>query len=64
MFPNQVTTLARLYTREQDERVRQPRQIMQAGRASKPRGEVGTIRKNAGWTLVQIGLRIAAPASR
>jgi hypothetical protein len=64
MFPNQVTTLARLYTREQDERAGQPRQVRQSGRASKPRGEVGTIRKNAGWTLVQIGLRIAAPASR
>ena len=61
MFPNQVTTLARLYTRELDERARP---TMQAGRAPKPRGEVGTIRKNAGWTLVQIGLRIAAPASR
>jgi hypothetical protein len=64
MFPNQVTTLARLYTREQNERARQPRQIMRAGHASKPRGEVSAIRKNAGWTLVQIGLRIAAPASR
>jgi hypothetical protein len=64
MFPNQVTTLARLYTRELDECARQTRPAMQAGRASRPRGEVGTIRKNAGWTLVQIGLRIAASASR
>lgn len=64
MFPNQANTLARLYTRELDERARQPRPTMQAGRAPKPRGEVGAIRKNAGWTLVQIGLRIAAPASR
>jgi len=64
MFPNQVTTLARLYTRELDECARQPRPAMHSGRASRPRGEVSTIRKNAGWTLVQIGLRIAASASR
>jgi len=64
MFPNQVTTLARLYARELDERAMQPSRAVQAGRTSRPRGEVGTIRKNAGWTLVQIGLRMAATASR
>jgi hypothetical protein len=32
--------------------------------APRRRGETGAIRKNTGWTLVQIGLRIAASASR
>jgi len=61
MFPNQVNALARQYTRELNERSRQPKQTRPAARAH---GEVGAIRKNTGWTLVQIGLRIAAPASR
>ncbi|MDR2988575.1 MAG: hypothetical protein LBV34_27450 [Nocardiopsaceae bacterium] len=64
MFPNQVSTLARQYTRELDERSRQSRPERQVARAPRTRGEVGAIRKNTGWTLVQIGLRIAAPASR
>jgi hypothetical protein len=64
MFPNQVSALARQYTRELNERSRQPRPATRPGRAPGTRGEVGAIRKNAGWTLVQIGLRIAAPASR
>jgi hypothetical protein len=64
MFPNQVTTLAELHTRELDERIRQSRPAVQVGQAPRARREVGAIRKNAGWTLVQIGLRIAAPASR
>jgi len=60
MFPNQVSTLARLYARELNER---PRQHMQVRRGPRSRGQ-GTIRKNAGWTLVQIGLRIAAQDGR
>jgi hypothetical protein len=64
MFPNQVNALARQYTRELNERPGHPRQATQIKPAPRPRGEVGAIRKNTGWTLVQIGLRIAMPASR
>lgn len=61
MFPNQVNALARQYTRELNEQSRQNRHVRPAPRR---RSEAGAIRKNTGWTLVQIGLRIAASASR
>lgn len=58
MFPNQMMTLARHYTQtttdEPGRVVRQPRN----------RAQTGAIRKHTGWTLVHIGLRIAASASR
>ncbi len=56
MFPNQVSTLARHYTQMMTE---QPRHAV-----PRRRPEPGAIRKHTGWTLVQIGLRIAASASR
>ncbi len=61
MFPNQVNALAREYTRELNEQYRQDQQVRPAPRR---RSETGAIRKSTGWTLVQIGLRIAASASR
>jgi hypothetical protein len=61
MFPNQVNALARQYTRELNEQFGQNRHVRPAPRR---RSEAGAIRKNTGWTLVQIGLRIAASASR
>ena len=61
MFPNQVNALARQYTRELNEQSSQSRHVSPAPRQ---RSEAGAIRKNTGWTLVQIGLRIAASASR
>ncbi|MGN6791323.1 MAG: hypothetical protein ACTHJW_02920 [Streptosporangiaceae bacterium] len=61
MFPNQVDALARQYTRELQQQSQQVRHVMPA---AKKRAEAGAIRKHTGWTLVQIGLRIAASASR
>ncbi|HEX6932481.1 MAG TPA: hypothetical protein VF162_10090 [Streptosporangiaceae bacterium] len=56
MFPNQVSTLARHYTQTMTEPRRDP--------APRRRGKGGAIRKQTGWTLVHIGLRMAASASR
>jgi hypothetical protein len=58
MFPSQINELARLHASELSER---PKAVRQARRQH---AETGTIRRRTGWTLVQIGLRIAASASR
>jgi hypothetical protein len=58
MFPNQMTALARHYTQMTNE------QRAQAVRHDRADVQTGAIRKRTGWTLVHIGLRIAASASR
>jgi hypothetical protein len=58
MFPNQMTTLARHYTQTIND---EPRRVVRQARG---RSEAGAIRKHTGWTLVHIGLRIAASAGR
>ena len=58
MFPSQINELARHYTNALYER---PRTVRPAPRR---RSEAGPIRRHTGWTLVQIGLRIAASGTR
>ncbi len=58
MFPSQINELARHYTNALNER---PRTVIPARRR---RSEAGPIRRHTGWTLVQIGLRIAASGTR
>ncbi len=58
MFPSQINELARQSANMLTERPRP------ASPAAKRRGEASAIRQHTGWTLVQIGLRIAASASR
>ena len=59
MFPNQAMALARQqYTETMNE------QRAHAVRRSRAHDQAGAIRKRTGWTLVHIGLRIAASASR
>jgi hypothetical protein len=58
MFPSQINQMARQHTNELRERPRTARP------APRRHGEAGTIRRHTGWTLVQIGLRIAASATR
>ncbi len=58
MFPSQINELAKQSANTLIERPGPAR------RAARRRGETGAIRQHTGWTLVQIGLRIAASASR
>jgi hypothetical protein len=58
MFPSQMNELARQSVNTLTERPRPARRV------AKRRGEGSAIRQHTGWTLVQIGLRIAASASR
>lgn len=58
MFPSQMNEMARQHTNAMTERARTVRP------AARRRGEAGSIRQHTGWTLVQIGLRIAASATR
>jgi hypothetical protein len=58
MFPSQMNELARQSVNMLTARPRP------ANPVAKRRGEASAIRQHTGWTLVQIGLRIAASASR
>ncbi|HEX5189543.1 MAG TPA: hypothetical protein VFW16_08385 [Streptosporangiaceae bacterium] len=58
MFPSQINQMARQHANELRERPATARP------APRRRGEAGAIRQHTGWTLVQIGLRIAASATR
>jgi hypothetical protein len=59
MFPSQINELAKHYANTLNER---PRTVMPT--TPRRRSEAGPIRRHTGWTLVQIGLRIAASGTR
>ena len=58
MFPSQINELAKHYTKTLNERSSTVRP------ATRRRSKAGPIRRHTGWTLVQIGLRIATSATR